>query len=100
MSLGSSYGFIVLFKVCLSSQISAATAGAIGDTERYEVAYCTKQGRGARVIPDGTLLGVHFVRTPEYVQISGVGDFTKINVPKGDSGGELDNRGADGMRRV
>jgi hypothetical protein len=27
------------------------------------------------------------VRTPDYVQITGVGDFTKINVPKGDYGG-------------
>lgn len=48
-------------------------------------------------MPNGTLKGVHFVKTPEYVQVTGVGNFTKINVPKGDEGGELDNRGADGM---
>lgn len=70
--------------------------GAIGDTEREEVAWCTKSGRGTRVIPDGTLKGVHFVKTPDYVQVTGVGDFTKINVLKGDSGGELDPHGADG----
>ncbi|KAH9481838.1 hypothetical protein JR316_0006368 [Psilocybe cubensis] len=70
--------------------------GAIGDTERDEVAWCTKSGRGARTIPDGTLQGVHFVQTPEYVQVTGVGDFTKMNIPRGDAGGELDNRGADG----
>jgi len=70
--------------------------GTIGDTERIEVAYCTKSGRGARTFPDGTLKGVHFVKTHEYVQVTGVGDFTKINIPKGDGGGELDNRGADG----
>ncbi|KAF7773122.1 CAZyme family CBM13 [Agaricus bisporus var. burnettii] len=69
---------------------------AIGSSERYEVAWCTKSGRGTRVIPDGTLKGVHFVETPDYVQITGQGDFTKINIPAGDSGGELDNRGADG----
>jgi hypothetical protein len=40
---------------------------------------------------------VHFVKTPDYVQVTGVGDFTKINVLQGDAGGELDNRGADGM---
>lgn len=60
---------------------------AIGDTERDEVAWCTKSGRGTRVIPDGTLSGVHFVRTGDYVQITGAGDFTKINVLKGDGGG-------------
>lgn len=68
----------------------------IGDTERETIAFCTKSGRGARVIPNGALTGVHFVKTPDYVQVTGVGDFTKINVRKGDAGGELDNRGADG----
>ncbi|KAJ7765851.1 carbohydrate-binding module family 13 protein [Mycena maculata] len=72
------------------------TVGSIGDTEREEVAWCTKQSRGTRTIPNGTLKGVHFVKTPDYVQVTGVGDFTKINVPKGDAGGELDPHGADG----
>ncbi|KAF8149025.1 macrophage activating glycoprotein [Crassisporium funariophilum] len=70
--------------------------GTVGDTERMAVAYCTKSSRGARTIPNGTLKGVHFVKTPEYVQVTGVGNFTKINIPQGDSGGEMDNRGADG----
>ena len=68
----------------------------VGDTERVAIAYCTKANRGARLIPDGTLQGVHFVQTPEYVQVTGVGDFTKINIKAGDAGGEIDNRGADG----
>jgi hypothetical protein len=36
------------------------------------------------------------VKTPDYVQVTGVGDFTKINIPRGDAGGELDPHGADG----
>ena len=51
-------------------------------------------------MPNGTLKGVHFVKTPDYVQITGVGDFTKINVRKGDEGGELDDRGADSKSSV
>jgi hypothetical protein len=43
------------------------TLGAVGNMEREVVAWCTKKGRGTRVIPDGTLTGVHFVRTPDYV---------------------------------
>ncbi|KAF8524393.1 carbohydrate-binding module family 13 protein [Hysterangium stoloniferum] len=70
--------------------------GTIGDTERVEVAWCTKSGRGTRTIPNGVLNGVHFVQTKDYVQVTGSGDFTKINVPKGDAGGELDPHGADG----
>jgi hypothetical protein len=61
--------------------------GTIGDTEREVVAWCTKSNRGTRVIPDGTLQGVHFVRTPNYIQVTGVGNFTNINVAPGDGGG-------------
>lgn len=69
----------------------------IGNTERIEVAWCTKDGHGTRLIPDGSITGAHFVQTPDYVQIMGVGDLTKINVPPGnDGGGELDPHGADG----
>lgn len=61
------------------------------------MAWCTKPGHGARLIPKGALTGVHFIRTPHYIQISGVGDLTKMNVPNGDEGGELDPHGADGL---
>ncbi|KAJ2918133.1 hypothetical protein MD484_g2246, partial [Candolleomyces efflorescens] len=90
---------------CQTAWINSATdfclwappyPGTVGDTEREAVAWCTKSGRGSRTIPNGTLRGVHFVRTSEYVQITGAGDFTKMNIPAGDSGGEMDNRGADG----
>jgi hypothetical protein len=72
------------------------SVGTIGDTERVEVAWCTKSGRGTRTIPNGSLTGVHFVKTPDYVQVTGVGHFTNINIPSGDEGGELDPHGADG----
>ncbi|KAI0251177.1 hypothetical protein BJV78DRAFT_1126703 [Lactifluus subvellereus] len=68
----------------------------IGNTERIEVAWCIKSGHGTRVIPPGAITGAHFVQTPDYVQITGVGDLTKINIPTGDAGGELDPHGADG----
>ena len=70
--------------------------GAIGETEREEVSWCVNSGRGTRVMPEGTLTGVHWVTTGDYVQVTGTGDFTKINVKKGDYGGELDPHGADG----
>jgi len=70
--------------------------GSIGNTERVEVAYCLKSGYGTRQFPNGTIKGAHFVKTPEYVQITGWGDFTKIGIKHGDAGGELDPHGADG----
>ncbi|KAK0546249.1 hypothetical protein OC846_002685 [Tilletia horrida] len=75
---------------------ASRTPGAIGDTERDEVSWCTKPGYGTRVIPDGTLASVHFVKTPTYVQVTGTGDFTKMNIVANDPGGELDPHGADG----
>ncbi|KAI4524472.1 hypothetical protein K525DRAFT_235622 [Schizophyllum commune Loenen D] len=67
----------------------------IADTEGEEVAWCTKAGRGTRLIPEGALTGVQFMRTSAYVQVIGFIDQTKINIQEGDYGGELDPHGAD-----
>ncbi|KAJ3758749.1 hypothetical protein EV360DRAFT_43257 [Lentinula raphanica] len=68
----------------------------IGDTEGIEVAWCTKKGHGARLIPEGTLQGVQLVQSPGYIQIVGYIDQTKLNIANGDYGGELDSGGQDG----
>jgi hypothetical protein len=67
----------------------------IGDTEGGAVAWCTKPGRGTRLIPANALTGVQFMRTPDYLQVVGFIDQTLINIQRGDSGGELDPHGAD-----
>lgn len=69
----------------------------IADTESYTVAYCTKARNNARVIPDGTVTAAHFVKTPLYVQLMALGDFTKIGIQAGDEGGELDPHGATNL---
>jgi len=69
---------------------------AISDTETEEVAWCTMPRNNARVIPDGTITAVSFLKTDFYVQLMGLGDFTKLNVVAGDEGGELDPHGATG----
>jgi hypothetical protein len=33
----------------------------------------TQSGYGTRAIPNGTVTGLHFVQTPDYVQITGTG---------------------------
>ncbi|KAG8762453.1 hypothetical protein FRC11_009304 [Ceratobasidium sp. 423] len=70
---------------------------SIGEVEQIVVSWCVKPGYGTRLTPDGTIKGAHFVQTPDYVQVTGWGDFTKMNIPKGDAGGELDPHGADGL---
>ncbi|EPQ31712.1 uncharacterized protein PFL1_01045 [Pseudozyma flocculosa PF-1] len=69
----------------------------IGDSEEVLVSYCMKSGYGTRLIPDGTIKGAHFLKTPSFVQVTGTGDFTKIHVQAGDEGGELDPHGATGF---
>ncbi|KAN0062334.1 hypothetical protein ACQY0O_005216 [Thecaphora frezii] len=69
----------------------------IGNVEGETVAYCTKPRNNARVIPDGTVTAAHFVKTPLYVQLMALGDFTKIGLVPGDEGGELDPHGATNM---
>ena len=83
---------------------------SIANTERIEVAWCLRvrpclnilsyvncsnwciiqSGYGTRLIPEGAIKGAHFIHTPQYVQVTGTGDLTKLNIPKGDQGGELD----------
>ncbi|KAJ6558145.1 hypothetical protein B0H19DRAFT_1261688 [Mycena capillaripes] len=72
------------------------TVANISDSETIEVAWCTKPRNNARVIPDGTITGVSFLKTDFYVQIMGTGNFTALNIPDGDFGGELDPHGAFG----
>ncbi|KAK9895459.1 hypothetical protein P389DRAFT_93429 [Cystobasidium minutum MCA 4210] len=67
----------------------------VGDTEGEMVAWCTRPGRGTRLIPEGALKGVQFTRAPSYVQVVGFIDQTQINIVAGDSGGEMDPHGAD-----
>ncbi|CAK5274934.1 unnamed protein product [Mycena citricolor] len=68
----------------------------IGNTETEEVAWCTQPRNNARVIPDGVITGLSFLKNDFYVQIYGTGDFTKLNIQPGDYGGELDPHGASG----
>lgn len=68
----------------------------IGETEEEEVAYCLKSGYGTRLFPDGSILGAHWIQTPDYVQVTGWGNFTLIGIPGSDEGGELDPHGATG----
>lgn len=68
----------------------------ISDSETFEVAWCTQPRNNARLIPDGVLTGVSFVKTDFYVQIFGYGNLTNLFIPNGDFGGELDPHGAFG----
>lgn len=73
------------------------TVGHVGPMETSVVSYCTKSGYGTRLVPDGTIKSAYFLQSDSFVQITGHGDFTRINVQKGDDGGELDPHGATGL---
>jgi len=67
----------------------------VANTEGEMVAWCTKPGHGTRLIPDGALKGVQWIRTPDYVQAAGYVDQSMINLQGDDYGGEMDPHGAD-----
>ncbi|KAG6828597.1 hypothetical protein H0H92_007338 [Tricholoma furcatifolium] len=55
---------------CVWAPPNPGANSTIGDTERIEVAWCTKNGTGTRLIPDGAITGAHFVQTPDFVQVT------------------------------
>ncbi|KAF9231314.1 hypothetical protein BU15DRAFT_90949 [Melanogaster broomeanus] len=66
-----------------------------GPNSQVEVAWCMASGHGTRLIPDGTITGAHLVVTPDYVQVTGVGNLTNINLSAGDTDSEFDPHGTD-----
>ncbi|KIR98369.1 hypothetical protein L804_03938 [Cryptococcus deuterogattii 2001/935-1] len=72
------------------------TSTSISQINRDVVSWCTVPRRGQdgedqRRIPDGTLNGVTYVKANSWVQVSGTGDFTKLNIPAGDQGAQFDS---------
>ncbi|KAK4053633.1 hypothetical protein OIO90_003872 [Microbotryomycetes sp. JL221] len=68
------------------------------DAEADAVAYCLGQAfNDTRPMPDYFIETAHFRRTPDYVQISGTYQWTRLNINPGDSGGEYDNKGPSGQ---
>ncbi|CAO1637360.1 unnamed protein product [Jaminaea pallidilutea] len=79
---------------CLWAPISGQKE--VGANEEKQVSYCLRSGYGTRLIPNGAIKQAHFVKTPDFLQVTGSGDFTKMHVKSGDEGGELDPHGATG----
>ncbi|KAJ9101133.1 hypothetical protein QFC21_003351 [Naganishia friedmannii] len=99
LSIAAATGVIALFAKDSTAQVTATGSmpgATIGDTEAEVVAWCSQKRNNARVIPDGVLKAVHFVKTPLYVQVQGWGDLTTLGVAANDQGGELDPHGATG----
>ncbi|KAJ7667551.1 hypothetical protein DFH06DRAFT_1294590 [Mycena polygramma] len=81
---------------CLWAPPKPGAGSTIGEIERIEVAWCIKNGTGTRLIPDGAITGAHWLITPDYIQVTGIGNLTLLNIAAKDEGGELDPHGADG----
>jgi hypothetical protein len=67
----------------------------VGEIEGEMIAWCSQPGHGTRIFPSGTITGVQLTKTPDYVQVVGFMDQTKVDMVQGDSGGEMDPHGAD-----
>lgn len=67
----------------------------IGNIEGLLVSWCTKKGHGSRLVPEGTIQGGQWIRTPAYVQFKGFIQQEALNILADDYGGEMDPHGAD-----
>jgi len=67
----------------------------IGDSEQYEVAWCTKPGHGTRIIPPGAITGAQWLYAKSYIQVVGYINQVQVNLNALDEGGELDPHGDD-----
>jgi hypothetical protein len=59
------------------------------------VAWCTKPGHGTRLIPAGAITGLQYMKTADYVQVTGFLNQEMMNMIAGHPGGEMDGGGAD-----
>lgn len=59
----------------------------IGNSEQYEVAWCTQPKHGSRLIRPGAITGVQFLYAKSYVQVVGFIDQTAVNLAADDFGG-------------
>jgi hypothetical protein len=59
----------------------------IADGEAREVAWCTKQGHGTRIIPEGTLTGVQWLYAKNYLQVVGFLNQSAVGLQASDPGG-------------
>ena len=86
-------------QVCLADFClwGPATMLDIGSAEGDVVAYCSKEGHGTRLMPEGTIQGMQLLTDGEAYMMTGIIDQTKLNIVSGDFGGELDSGGQDGV---
>jgi hypothetical protein len=59
----------------------------IGNSEQFEVAWCTQPKHGSRLIAPGAITGAQWLYAKNYVQVVGFIDQTKVNLFAGDQGG-------------
>lgn len=86
---------LLSYSFCLWGAPGTTPNQTIGDVEAAVVAYCTKSGHGARILPAGAITGLQVLKTSAYTQWTGYINQTALNLMEDDSGGELDPHGAD-----
>ncbi|KAG1438812.1 hypothetical protein G6F56_012514 [Rhizopus delemar] len=78
---------------------TSETDRLISDTEWNANAFCmgnTPKATGAEKIPSGFIQSAHYVKTDNYVQITGQIDPSKANLDSSDDGGQYDIKAPKG----
>ncbi|KAI5480370.1 hypothetical protein MNV49_000945 [Pseudohyphozyma bogoriensis] len=83
---------LIVTYFCLWGSPGTTPDGVIGNVEAAVVAYCSRSGHGSRIFPPGTITGIQFMRTSQYIQITGVLNQTGLNLDPSDSGVDVPHR--------
>jgi hypothetical protein len=72
---------------------------SISDSEGSAIAFCTQESQNAQgsiIFPTGFIKTAHFLKTDDYVQITGTMDPSKYHLDPSDGGGQYDTNAPSG----
>ncbi|KAG1443716.1 hypothetical protein G6F56_010571 [Rhizopus delemar] len=69
----------------------------VGGTENDGIPMCTSTSLGDQQFPTGFIKSSHYVKTTNYVQVTGTIDRSKYGLSSSDGGGQYDNKDIDGV---
>ncbi|CAO3692693.1 unnamed protein product [Rhizopus stolonifer] len=69
----------------------------VGGTENDGIPMCTNTKLGGKKFPTGFIKSSHYLKTANYVQVTGTINRNKYGLSSSDGGGQYDNKDIDGV---
>ncbi|KAI9277567.1 hypothetical protein BY458DRAFT_453138 [Sporodiniella umbellata] len=69
----------------------------VGGTEENGIPMCTSSNLGGKQFPSGFIKSSHYLKSSNYVQVTGTIDRSKYKLSSSDGGGQYDNKDISGV---